>query len=51
MEEASILLGIICAVVADCQDRNLILGFVWGCLFGILALIIYLIIGKKETNY
>lgn len=49
MEEGSILLGIICAIVADCQDRNLFLGFIWGYLFGLLALIVYLIIGKKEN--
>ena len=49
MEEGSILLGIICAIVANYQDRNLILGFLWGYLFGLLALIVYLIIGKKEN--
>lgn len=49
MEEGSILLGIICAIVADTQDRNLFLGFLWGYLFGLLAVIVYLIIGKKEN--
>ena len=49
METYSIIFGIICAIVADTQDRNLFLGFLWGYLFGLLALIVYLIIGKKEN--
>ena len=45
----SIIFAVICALIADEQDRSIIWGLVWGYLFGLLAVIVYLIIGKKEN--
>ena len=41
--------GIVCALIADEQNRSTIWGFILGLLFGLLAVIVYLIIGKKEN--
>ena len=40
--------GIICALIAKDQNRSAIWGFIWGAMFGLLAVIVYLIIGEKE---
>lgn len=44
----SVLYGIICALIAGEQDRNMLWGFICGLIFGIVAVIIYLIIGRKD---
>ena len=45
----AIIFGIICALIAEGQDRSIVWGFIWGYLFGLLAVIVYIIIDKKEN--
>ena len=47
----SLLWAIICAIVAKSQNRNVGLGVIWGLFFGVVAFLIYLIIGEKDTEY
>ena len=45
----SLIFAAICGAVAHKQKRSVGWGIFFGLLFGIVALIVYLIIGKKET--
>ena len=43
-----LIFGAICGAIAYKQKRNVIIGCILGLLFGLITLICYLIIGKKE---
>lgn len=40
--------AICCGIVADVNNRDMVLGVIFGFFFGIFALIIYLLLGKKQ---
>lgn len=46
----SIIFAAICGALAHNQDRKVIWGIIFGFLGGIISLIVYLIIGKKENK-
>jgi len=43
-----ILFGIGCWAIAKNKNRDEATAFICGCLFGIFALVYYLVVGKKE---
>jgi len=45
-----ILFGIICAIIASAKNKNALLGFIAGFIFGIFALIYYIFVGREEPK-
>ena len=54
MEElplSAVLGAILCGIIANKQNRSVGWGIIFGELFGIFAIIAYLIIGDKENSH
>lgn len=45
-----LLCGVVCYLIAKNKNRNEWLGALLGCLFGIFAIIGYLVVSKKEVT-
>lgn len=42
--------AICCGIIADVNNRDVLLGIIFGAIFGIFAVIIYLLLGEKQPE-